>query len=83
MSTPLTLLSPTWLISLMEKSRSACFPRRRMMTEEMSMAPGPVTLALQVILETRSGFAAEHQLSLWAAVVPSSQVRLPGKQAGL
>lgn len=83
MSTPLTLLSPTCLISLMEKSHSACFPQSRMMTEEMSVAPGPVTLALQVILETRAGFAAEHQLSLWAAVVPRSQVRLPGKQAGL
>lgn len=75
--------TPHWaeshaLFSLMEKSHSAHFPRSRTMME-MYMAPGPVALALPVVLETGAGFAPECWLSV-RAVVPRSQVRLPGEQ---
>lgn len=46
---------------------------------EMYMAPGPVALALPVVLETGARFAPERWLSV-GAVVPRSQVRLPGEQ---
>ena len=46
---------------------------------EMYMAPGPVALALPVVLEIGAGFAPECWLSV-RALVPRSQVRLPGEQ---
>lgn len=46
---------------------------------EMYMAPGPVALPLPVVLENGTGFAPERWLSV-GAVVPRSQVRLPGEQ---
>lgn len=47
---------------------------------EVYVAPGPVALALPVVLETGAGFAPECWLSVGAVVVPRSQVRLPGEQ---
>lgn len=75
--------TPHWaeshaLLSLMEKLHSARFPRSRLMME-MYMAPGPVALALPVVLETGARFAPERWLSV-GAVAPRSQVRLPGEQ---
>ena len=49
---------------------------------EMYMAPGPVALALPMVLETGAGFAPERWLSV-GAVVLRSQVRLPGEQVCL